>query len=394
MRILGVIAEYNPFHAGHAYHLKRTRALSGCDYVIAAMSGSFSQRGDPMILDKWTRARMALSCGADLVLELPALYAVRSAESFARGGVRLLAEVGANALSFGCETDDLALLHRLAQLREEESPALAELIRKNLSAGQSHPRARGAALGEYTGASEYLLRAPNAALAVEYLRANKALNTPMAVYPVLRTSDYHDDALGPVASATAIRTALAHGDLTGAASAMPPDAAALLEDAWPTQATDEKALDNLLLHRLRAMTAEEYAALPDLSEGLEQRVMKACRSAASREELLAAVKCKRYTHARISRLCTHALLGMTREMTLAYEEPPYARILGFRRDAAALLTHLKEHARLPLIANPTQLKGHPVFELEARATDIHGLLTHSPGTRRAGRDFTEKMVAL
>ena len=153
MKIAGVIAEYNPFHAGHAYHLRMTREMTGCDYIAVCMDGSYTQRGTAACLSKWERARMALACGADAVFELPALFAVRTADVFALGGVAVLSGVGADVLSFGSETDDRGLLMKLADLRQEEPPEVAEAVRRNLSAGQSHARAWGSAAAEYLNVS-------------------------------------------------------------------------------------------------------------------------------------------------------------------------------------------------------------------------------------------------
>ena len=165
MKIAGIIAEYNPFHNGHAYHIQRTRELSGCDYVVVCMAGHFTQRAEPACMSKWARARIALSCGADAVFELPAMFAVRSADAFARGGVHILADLGVDLLSFGSETEDMALLRDLAALRAEEPEPLSLRIREKLDAGMSHARARGEAVGEYLGMDPRRLNQPNLILA-------------------------------------------------------------------------------------------------------------------------------------------------------------------------------------------------------------------------------------
>jgi predicted nucleotidyltransferase len=394
MRILGVVAEYNPFHSGHEYQLKRARALSGCDYAVAVMGGAFSQRGEPMLIDKWARARMALECGVDLVVELPALFAVRPAEIFASAGVAILGALGACSISFGCETDDIALLNALAALREREPPELAGAIVKNLSQGMSHPRSRHEALIAFIGPGAASAAGPNAALAVEYIRANNRLVEPMEVYPVLRTVGHHDQQLGTYAGAGAIRAALWQGDIAGALNAMPGSAAAALKECWPDRAADPRALDNLLLYRLRGMSDDELKALPDVSEGLERRVYDAARISYGREDLLARAKCKRYTRARLSRLCAHALLGMTDRLARDIPAPTYIRALGFRRSAEPLLKFIKSNAGLPFITDPTTLKGDQCFELENRATDLQGLCMRGANMRKSGRDYSEQIVII
>ena len=189
MIIAGVIAEYNPFHNGHLHHLRETRRKSGCDGLIVCLGGNFTQRGEPAMLSKWTRARMALLCGADAVFELPAPFAVRTADFFARGGVGVLAGLHCDVLSFGCETEDVKLLQTLAELRETEPGALSSLVRARLEAGMSHARARGEAVAEYLGLPAEALNAPNMALAVEYLRCLRGTETKPLVVP--RVGDYH-----------------------------------------------------------------------------------------------------------------------------------------------------------------------------------------------------------
>ena len=389
MRVCGVICEYNPFHKGHALHLSRARELSGADYVVCAMSGALTQRGAFARHDKWTRARMALWGGADLVLELPARFACASAPDFARGGVALLSSLGVlTHLSFGCEADALPLLPDAARALSRETPAFAAALRRALATGASFPRARAAALEETLAAPGLadLIGQPNTALALEYLRA-----LPRGVEPVIlprEGSGYHDGALSSLSSATAVRAALDRGDMRGALGAVPfPELLSQAEargDVHP-----EEALSQALLYRLRGMSAAELAAVPGMDEGLEFRFLAAAQKAASREELLTLVKTRRYTRARLSRLCALALLGVTRELAAAIGAPGYARILGFRREAAPLLHAIRESASLPLIAKAADFdRENPSFALDLRAQDLWSLGCASPALRAAGRDLT------
>ena len=395
MRVCGVICEYNPFHKGHALHLQRARALSGADYVVCAMSGAVTQRGTFARHDKWTRAHMALMGGADLVLELPARFACASAPDFARGGVSLLASLGVvTHLSFGCEPQALPLLPDAARLLSRETPAFSQALRRALDDGASFPRARALAAQETShvpGLAD-ALNQPNAALALEYLRA---LPPQIEAVPVPREgSGYHDGALAPLSSATAVRAALARGDLSGALDAVPfPEPLAEAEargDVHP-----EDALTQALLYRLRAMTAQELADIPGMDEGLESRFLAAAQTAATREELLALIKTRRYTRARLSRLCALALLGVTRELARQCDAPTYARILGFRRDAAPLLHAIKESAAVPLIAKAADFdRENPSFALDLRAQDMWSLGCASSALRACGRDLTTSPVIL
>jgi len=393
MKICGVIAEYNPFHNGHAYHLSEARRLSGCDYLIVVMGGAFSQRGEVMLLDKWTRARMALENGADMVVELPALFAVRSADMFARGGVNILSGLGAQDICFGSEIGDIALLERMLDMLEEEDEQMQEALHARLSQGMSHVRARGEALSQRLGVPPEVIGQPNAALALEYMRSNRRLERPMRIHAVLRRESYHDEQLSSMASASAIRAAIGRGEADLLENAMPPTALSLLRGALGGRISDMTRLDALLLDRLRSMTALQLEGLCDVSEGLENRLLKCAEMCGSREALLTALKCKRYTHARLSRLCAHALLGVTKEMAARHPLPGYARVLGFRREAGELLRQLAG-AHLPLVSRPSQLREDEVFRLEMRATDLQSLCFADETARSARRDLTEKMLVV
>ena len=387
MKIAGIIAEYNPFHSGHAHHIRETRRLSGCDFVVVCMAGSFTQRGEAACMDKWSRARAALLCGADAVFELPALWTVRTADAFARGGAAILSGLGCDVLSFGSESADMALIRKLADLGESEPTGVSEAIRAGLAAGKSHARARGEALAEYLGALPELLNAPNLILAVEYVRAIRELNSNMVPLAVPRIGEYHGEALGEYASASAIRAALERGERDAALNCVPEAARDIL-----ARAPKMHAPDDLLLHTLRGMTDSQFAALPGAGEGLDHRLARCAREAASQAELIDMLKCKRYTRARIARLCAHALLNVTDELLQAHPRPTYARLLGMREDARGLMKALSAHATLPIVSDPVKLRDDPIFQLDCRATDLRALCCDDPADRRAGQEFTQKFV--
>ena len=254
MRIVGVVAEYNPFHLGHAHQLRQAREAAHADAVVAVMSGCFVQRGDAAIVSPSIRAKMALQNGADAVILLPALWSVRDAEHFALGGVHLLTGLGCDALSFGAETADLPLLRAAADALE--SPDLSAVIQPHLSAGLPYPAALSAAMAEVAPAAARVLQSPNNTLGVCYLRALRRLGASTDVYPIARASDYHASAIGDgFSSATAIRSAILRGDWSSAYSAMPGSAADLLENqALENHLHRPEALDTLL-------TREEFDAL-------------------------------------------------------------------------------------------------------------------------------------
>ena len=247
-------------------------------------------------------------------------------------------------------------------------------------------RARGDAIADYLGLPSEWLNRPNLILGTEYLRAITDQGLSMEALAIRRRGEYHGERLGEFASATAIRAALQRGETVSALNCLPEAARpyALPEALHP--------MDDLLLMALRRMTTEDMARLPDMGEGLEHRLGKLCRETPGREALLAAVKCKRYTHARLSRLLTHALLGFSRETLAAHPMPRYAKLIGIRQGAEPLLKELSSRSTLPIIANPVRLKGDPVFELECRATDIWSLLHDAPELRAAGRELRERFV--
>ena len=391
MIVCGIICEYNPFHRGHAYHIARARALSGADYIICAMSGPVVQRGVFARHDKRLRARMALRSGADLVLELPARFACAPAPDFARGGVSLLSGLGVvTHLSFGCEPSALPVLRNAAALLANETPAFAAALREGLGRGLPYPKARALAAEQSGGIPGFsaLLAQPNAALALEYLAA---LPESIAPVPVAREgAGYHDAALVPLASATAVRAALSEGRLDEALAAVPcPE---LLRGAEQSGAVHgEEALTQALLYRLRTMDTDALAAIAGMDEGLHNRFLAAARTAATRDELILAVKSKRYTYARLSRIATNALLGVTADFARANSRPTYARVLGFRKAAQPLLAEIKRCGALPLISSPTG-SDDPLLALDVRAQDLWALGCQSPALRAAGQDYTAGIV--
>ena len=388
MKIAGVIAEYNPFHSGHEWHLAETRRRTGCDFVVVCMAGSYVQRGEAACLSKWARAEAALRCGADAVFELPALFAVRSADAFARGGVGVLDGLGVDALSFGCETTRLQTIEALAELREHEPEALSDAVRRGLAEGKSHARARGEAVAAMLGMEPEALNAPNLVLAAEYVRQLRRRSSAMEIAVVPRAGDYHDaDVRAPFASATAVRAALTEGRKEEALAVVPEAAREILSRAGSMHAPDD-----LLLWRLRQTSEAELAALPGVAEGLERRIFRCAAVASTREELLDALKCKRYTRARLSRILACALLGLTNALAERHPEPEYARLMGMRRDARPLLSELKRRAKLPIVSDPVRLQSDECFRLECRATDLRALQCDDPSERRAGQELTRKFV--
>ncbi len=376
MRIVGVVAEYNPFHLGHAHHLQEAKRLSGADYAVVVMSTCFTQRGDAALLAPSARARMALNAGADAVFALPAQWAVRDAEHFALGGVSLLAGLGCDALSFGSESTDVAMMQHCAALLENPSAALQESLAGYMASGVPYPAALSSAMDSQLPGAAALLSNPNATLSICYLRALIRLQATMELYPVRRIGAYHaSDLKAAMPSATALRGAIERGDWSSARAAMPDESFAELDAAaLAGHLHRPDALDPALLYRLRTMTDQEYAALPDISEGIDVRLADAAQVTCTREQLLQAAKTRRYPYARLSRLVTHALLGMTHQQLAAEATPSCAWLLGMRADARPLMKALKGRSRLPILSKAADAdRSAPWFILEQRAYDLWAL---------------------
>lgn len=392
MRIAGVVAEYDPFHLGHAYHLAETRRQTSADAVVVVMSTAFTQRGSAALLAPDDRVRMALQCGADAVVALPAQWVLRDAEHFALGGVSLLDALGCDCISFGAETAELPKLRALAALIEQPNEACRAAIRRGLDAGLSHPAALSAACEKALPGSGALLASPNNTLALCYLRALMRLGSAMTPYLIPRASDYHATALTQAfPSATAVRGAILRGDWQGMRTSLPAPAFTVLEEALAARRLHRPdVLDTVLLYRLRGMTGSEWAALPGMGEGLDDRMMKAARTAVSRETLLENAGTRRYPRARLSRMCSHALLGFTQADLDAVPLPPQAWLLGFREEARPLLAHLKQ-ARIPLVTRAADIDREASwFRTECRAWDAWCLGAGLP----AGLPFTRQIVRI
>ncbi len=398
MRIVGIVAEYNPFHAGHTCHIAETRKRLGEDCaVVAVMSGGWTQQADCAIADKWARARLALMGGTDLVLELPTVWAVSSAERFARGGVSILEDTGmVDTLSFGSECGDVeALKKAAAALDSQDFPAaLRPFLEQGLTFAAARQRAAEALAGEGTG---QLLRRPNNNLGVEYLRALRALGSKIQPMTVLRAGAEHNEAAAfvmrgslsreeqnrlfweghPVLSATSIRMHLADGEWDLMEPYLPAGGREILEGHTLSLPALEK-MRWAMLARIRTMTAADWAALPDAgaAEGLPQRLEHAGRTCTSMDEFLSLAKTKRYTRARLARLVLWAWLGLT--AADVPEKPPYLRVLGFNERGRELLRAMKRTARVPILTKPAHAReldvtARRLFELEARCTDLYDL---------------------
>lgn len=377
MKIVGLITEYNPFHAGHLYHMQRARELTGADYCVVLMSGSFVQRGEPAIFDKYRRTKAALLAGADLVLEIPVAFSTASAHEFAAYGVALLSAIGVDAVVFGSECGQIEILKQAAYALNHESAEFRERLQKGLKAGLTYPQARAKALGETQAGGtrvenvedfhantdvsnshiwSSILNSPNNILGIEYLRAAEDLHSPMEFYTISREgSGYHEDTLADAnfPSASAIRGIIRNSlskdkDLLDIlASHLPAVTHPAYTGAVPVFVDDFSGLLNATVLQMQATFS-----IADLSPELAARLTKPPYFPLSFEERIQALKTRQLTYTRVSRALLHLVLGMREEDISRWKDEGYAlyaRILGFRRQSSPLLSCLHKKSSIPLI---------------------------------------------
>lgn len=392
---IGIIAEYNPFHAGHAHQIAQIKKFSDAA-IVAIMSGNFTQRGEPAILDKWTRSRLAVANGVDLVLELPFVSAVRSAQDFARGGIRLLESLGVvDTLSFGAEVTDLSKLKLAASIFDEKF--FAEELHALMSQGTSYPHAVTKILSDVTALDEKFLRQPNTILAIEYLRA-----LPEKISPLLiprRGAAYLDSTLHEeFSSASAIRKAIREPSPPWEKISAQVDAQTLtaLRDEKLSGLVDEEFLLRPLLTKLLTATAADLRKIYGMTEGLEFRLLDAATQAKSLSELVTLVVGRRFTASRVRRLILHILLDVTDELIAEVDATTCAKVLAFnergrrllKKISAPVVIKLTKHLNRRDMTEGTRPLApyQKILRTDVLASDLRAMLFDLPKTRRT--DFT------
>lgn len=367
--ITGIVCEYNPFHNGHLYQIEKAKAM-GAEKIVCVMSGNFVQRGECAFFDKYLRAKAAIMCGADVVIDLPTPWAMASAETFARGSVGLLLNFGINALSFGCETDDEEMLRNCAKMLNKDETA--HLIKKYTAEGVSYPMAVSKALEETLGEkARDIISSPNNTLAVEYIRH---LPKNIRLLPVKRQGADHDSdtAKDNIASASMIRN-LGFGE--NSFSYVPEKLLPLYKDA---ESYSLSLSERAVLSALRLMDKEEYSLCVSDSNGLDMRIYDSMQTATSLENLYAMAKSKNYTHSRVRREVLNLYLKIKKDCSEGV--PPYMRILAVSENGLSLLSSAKENSSLPIITKYSETKNltakaREIYEAECRNTDLFSLCT-------------------
>ncbi len=373
MSAVGIIAEFNPLHTGHKHIIDYAHTLD--DTVVCAISGNFVQRGDISILSKQQRAKFALLCGADIVAEMPVLWSMSTAQNFALCGVWQLYNLGCDKIVFGSECGDIEALKNTADILA--SDGFFEKVTQKAKSGVTFAVAREAVAAEM-GVDSLLLRGANNNLGIEYILAAKKLNLPIEFHTIKRLGAGHDsnEIDDGFVSSSFIREELFKGNIGYTERFMPREVRGIIKDE---NIANIQRLENAILYSLRTKTVDDFKNLPDISEGLENKIYFSVRVATSLDELYNSIKTKRYTLARIRRLVLSAFLGFDNQFFMT--TPPYVRVLGFSEQG---LLHLKNpQGIIPIITRALQIKNldgdaQTVFDTECRATDIYNLALGKP----------------
>lgn len=374
MNVLGIIAEYNPLHNGHLYHIEQCRKETGAEHIVVIMSGNFTQRGEAAVLDKWTRSRLAVENGVDIVLELPFAYAVNSAEYFAKGGVGILNALGCvTHLGFGAETEDPEKLKEIAEFLADENEEFQNCLKVGMTDGLSYAKARENAVKELLGenAAE-IIKTPNNILAIEYLKQLKKIGSSMEPVVIGRKgAGYHDTVPGDgFASASAIRNVLSIKERRD----FIPENVADAMDKWSM----EKDGFHLIQAKVLSSSAEELSRIFSVGEGIENRMIDQIRRSISLEDFVDRIKSKRYPKTRIQRILCQMLMGLTE-----FEDEFYGRLLAANTKGTALLKQVSKNSDINLITNINKETELPeLIKYDILASDMYNII--------AGNDLYKK----
>lgn len=408
-KVLGIIAEYNPFHNGHLYHLEQSKKETGATYTVAIMSGNFTQRGNTSIMDKWSKAESALYCGIDLVLELPVLYSISSAENFADGTIKILDSLKVvDYLSFGAETADVSTLNEIAKVLYTEPRKYKTFLSHELKKGLSFPKARENALMMYLNDIRRftnVISSPNNILGIEYLKALLKYKSNIKPIAIHRTANGYNDLSysDNIASSTAIRNIMKNNGFDILRNLLPePSYSILIKNLKQGHIVpDLSAFEKEIIYNLRKMDISEIAELPDVSEGLEFALKNTANSCNTLNEFINIIKSKRYTNTRIQRILLYALLGITKkDMDLSKKTSPYIRVLATNKRGKFLISEiLKANPKLEIITSVKRyLDSNPnknyqlMLNQDIWATNVYTIGYEADSWNNL--DFTTKIITM
>ena len=359
MKSIGIIAEYNPFHNGHLYHLSKIKELYPDHTIVLVMSGNFTERGDVSIIDKWKKTEIAKKAGIDLIIELPFPFATQSADYFSYGAITLLEHLKVEKVIFGSESDNIEDLNLIAetQLNNEDFDKLVKIYSKF---GHNYPTALSLALKDLTGK---IITTPNDLLGISYIKAIKQNNYKIIPETIKRTSDYHDTSLEEHSSATAIRNALKENkDITN-----------FVPDFTKEYLTNLHFIEDYFpLLKYKIITEQDLSIYQTVDEGLDSSLKKHISEVSTYEELIDKLKSKRYTRNKITRMLLHILCGFTKEKARQFKEITYIRLLGFSEKGQQYLSKIKKEVEIPIISKINREKD-PMLEFELHVNTIYSL---------------------
>ncbi|MDP4085709.1 MAG: nucleotidyltransferase [Bacillota bacterium] len=399
MKALGLIVEYNPFHNGHSYHLQTAKELVNAEIVIAVMSGNFLQRGEPALLSKWFRTKMALLGGVDIVFELPYSFATQKAEVFANGAISILDAAGCESLCFGSESGDIHSFQHTIKYIGDHHDQYEKAINKNIKTGVSYPKALSLAYNEVANFNGLVnLSVPNNILGIQYMQAIKKQNSSIEVFTIKRkNADYHDLKFSSetIASATSIRKAI-FSKVDQIEQYVPTTTNELLkqylvlygsfhhwENYWP-----------YLQFRILQTSPQELREIYEVEEGIENRLIAASLTSLSFQEFMEKIKTKRYTWTRLQRICTHILTNSKKiEMNTNQEKATYLRLLGMTQNGREYLNKMKKHFQLPIVSRLASYKSKEI-ELDIRAGKMYsfGLTNNFARQALINQEFSQPPI--
>ena len=405
-KILAIICEYNPFHNGHLYQLNESIKLVNPDYVVCIMSGNFVERGNTALINKWARTEMALNAGVDMVIELPTVYSISSAENFASGAIKILNSLNCDTyLSFGSESGDISVLNKFAEILYREPAEYVTMLNHELSKGLSFPKARENAMLLYINDirnSATVLSGSNNILALEYLKQIMKTGNKITPITIKRIGTEYNSlsSSNNIASATAIRELLLQKK--SVKNLMPKSSYSILKDELGNGrfVLDVAQFEKQIIYKLRCMSIEQIANLPDVSEGLEYKIKEAANTCNTLESLMFMIKSKRYTLTRINRILLYALLDISKQDYINSQKIiPYTRVLGMSENGKLLLSELSKNRKLNVITSVKQFmdKNNNKFlkamlEQDILATNIYTMeYKKNPD---ANLDFTKKIIVV
>ncbi|RIW36301.1 nucleotidyltransferase [Bacillus salacetis] len=389
MKAAGVIVEYNPFHNGHLHHLTETRKMTNADLIIAVMSGNFLQRGEPAIVSKWSRTKMALNAGADIVVELPYAFATQHAEIFASGAVTLLDALKCSAFCFGSESGDIAAFEETVRYLHRHEEKYNAFVQEYIKLGMSYPSALSKAFQSLDDKQDLVnLSLPNNILGYHYIQARNSIASGMKAYTLGRkNANYHDEGFTDetIASATSIRKELGKkkGNIKSVRSFIPPSTFEELEAYQDTYGVfhDWEHYFPLLKYKILSSSPEQLSGIYEIEEGIENRFKSAAYSSSSFQEFMVTVKTKRYTWTRLQRMALHILTNTTKKEMNKHPSPQYIRLLGMTDTGRDYLNLHKKELSLPLISKLSSADPDDIY-LDVKAVDIYALGSKNPDIQR------------